>query len=224
MYKLSTAPWGKPIGLLLALLIAAWIGATPARAANSASTGDLPRGTYLLAPEHSQLVVHLRVFGVSHYPVSFHGLAGRMEAPEPAASVPRVTIRVDPRSVNNPRSAVARSMLTLLEPDRYPQIDFASRAFGDADGEMWLLGDLTLHGVTRPVRLTLTLQPVERAPGGRDSFTVYGRGRIRRSDFGMPQNRTLVSDQVDLTFEAEFVQAPTSAVATPQPLAPHGLE
>jgi polyisoprenoid-binding protein YceI len=196
--------------LLLALAIGALASALPARAGEP-GPGDFPKGVYLLEPQHSRFVASLRFLGVSRYPVSFSGITGRMEASKQAASVPRVTIRVDPRSISNPRSAVARSMLTLLEPERFPQIAFASRQLGNSNGQMWLLGDLTLHGVTRPVRLTLQFKPMEQRPDGPAGFSVHGRGRIRRSDFGMPQMHTLVGDQVDLTFQAEFVQAPAQA-------------
>lgn len=224
MRRLLKALRGGPIGLLLMLAIG-WLSiAAPACAADSAP-GDLPKGVYLLEPQHSQFVASLRFLGVSHYPVSFSRMAGRMETPQQVAGVPRVTIRVDPRSISNPRSVVARSMLSLLEPERFPRIGFVSRALGVSEGQIWLLGELSMHGVTRPVRLTLAVQPVARGPDEPACFLVHGRGRIRRSDFGMPKMLGLVGDQVDLSFQAEFVQAPAQAEGSqPRSVPPYAPE
>jgi polyisoprenoid-binding protein YceI len=210
MQRLSTAsPVAASRGGVLRLLLAitALASAAPASAVEP-WPGPAPQGVYVLEPRRSQFVASVRVLGLSRYPVGFSGMAGRFDASPQVAGGPRVTIRVDPRSISNPRSVVARAMLTQLEPERFPQIEFASRALGETKGQMWLLGDLTLHGVTRPVRLTLAVQQVAPGPDGPARFAVSGRGRIRRSDFGLPAMHSLVGDQVELTFQAQFVQTP----------------
>jgi polyisoprenoid-binding protein YceI len=83
---------------------------------------------------------------------------------------------------------------------------------GDRTAEV--TGDLTLHGVTKPVTLSVTYNggyghfPLD--PGGaRIGFSATGS--LNRSDFGMPwgipaPGSTIgVSDRVDIVIEAEFI-------------------
>lgn len=230
MHRLPTASRGGPIGWLLTLLIAALPIAAPAAAtlavdapacAAESAPGGLPEGLYRLEPQRSQLTATLRFLGVTHYPVTFSRMSGRVEMHRKFASAPRVAIRIDPHSIGNPRSGVSRTMLTLLEPERFPLIGFTSRTLGDSNGQMWLLGDLTLHGVTRPVRLTLAVQQKDQGPDGAEGFAVLGRARIRRSDFGMPQMHGLVGDQVDLTVQAQFTRT-IAPEASSEPLQDRG--
>jgi polyisoprenoid-binding protein YceI len=70
-----------------------------------------------------------------------------------------------------------------------------------------LTGDLTFHGVTRPVSLDIIFNGVGHgiSPfGTRVGFS--GTARIKRSDFGVdnPILRQFTSDDVDLAFEVEF--------------------
>jgi polyisoprenoid-binding protein YceI len=208
MSRRATASRGGPIGWL-PLAIAVLAGAAGAACADPAPQ-DLPAGIYRLEPARSQLIANLRFLGVSHYPVTFSRMTGRVEMRRQTHTAPRVTIRVDPHSISSSHSVVARTMLSMMEPQRFPLLGFTARAQGESDGRMWLLGDLTLHGVTRPVRLALVVEQAARGTDSPTGFAVQGRTRIRRSDFGMPQMRALVGDQVDLTFQAEFTRSPAS--------------
>ena len=78
---------------------------------------------------------------------------------------------------------------------------------GGADGKGTVTGDLTFHGVTKPVTLDVTfdgaghgITPI----GTRLGFS--GSTRIKRSDFGVSNFalNQFTSDEVDLTFEVEF--------------------
>ena len=55
-------------------------------------------------------------------------------------------------------------------------------------------GELTLHGITRPVVLTVTF--LDCPPGGGCQFAAHGR--IRRSEFGLPHGFWSGGDQVEI--------------------------
>jgi len=68
-------------------------------------------------------------------------------------------------------------------------------------------GDLTFHGVTKPVTLDVTFNgsgPGMLGAGARLGFS--GTGQIKRSDFGVNNVRQFAGDEVDLAFEIEFVK------------------
>ena len=77
----------------------------------------------------------------------------------------------------------------------------------DAEGKGQLTGDLTFHGVTKPVTLDVAFNgvgPGLLGAGTRMGFS--GQGKIKRSEVGVTQARPFAGDVVDLEFEVEFVK------------------
>jgi polyisoprenoid-binding protein YceI len=81
-----------------------------------------------------------------------------------------------------------------LDAARYPQMTFHSRSIEQQEDETIASGDLTLHGVTRPVVLTVTW--LDCPTGGECQFAA--QGRIRRSEFGLPHGFWSGGDQVEI--------------------------
>jgi polyisoprenoid-binding protein YceI len=148
----------------------------------------------------------MAVLGFSRFTVKFTRLEGSLEHDPNRPERSRVSITVDPRSAAASNAAAARRTVALFEPDRYPTISFASRGVSSQDGREQLAGDLTLHGVTRPVTLDLNVRSIEAGTPGRPARVSFsGAGRIRRSDFAVVALRGVVGDQVDLLFDVDFV-------------------
>jgi polyisoprenoid-binding protein YceI len=75
------------------------------------------------------------------------------------------------------------------------------------DGKGVLTGDLTFHGVTKPVVLDVTFAGAGRGVGPLGTRLGFsGSTQIRRSDFGLTSVilNQFTSDEVDLAFEVEF--------------------
>jgi len=96
----------------------------------------------------------------------------------------------------------------FFDVENYPEILFVSSDFkwtSDTTGIM--KGDLTLHGVTRPVTFKVTLFPVK--TGGEkpvEKVLVKAGTIIRRSDFGMDTLSRVVNDNVELCMSVEAVR------------------
>ena len=70
---------------------------------------------------------------------------------------------------------------------------------------MRIEGDLTLHGVTKPLTLEARLNkagpnPFDKKP----TLGFSGTGALKRSDFGMSNYLPMIGDVVTLTIDAEF--------------------
>lgn len=194
--------------LVAAVLTVGLAAASVALAADPTPTG-LPAGSYLLDPGRSKVSARITFFGLARHNTSFGQLDGRLDYSPQDWESTRVVITVDPRSLSNPDSPVGREMMALLEPDKFPTIVFRSRMLVVDRSGPRLVGDLTLHGVTRALTLDMAFRgrsADERTDRARVAFS--GSGRIRRSDFGMAAMRGLVRDQVDLFFDAEFAAKP----------------
>jgi polyisoprenoid-binding protein YceI len=98
----------------------------------------------------------------------------------------------------------------FFDVENFPEILFVSTGFTwTTDTAGILKGDLTLHGVTRPVAFKVTVLPVK---SNGESGEVAGKvlvkagAMIRRSDFGMDTLSRLVDDTVELCMSVEAVR------------------
>src|SRR5207237_8453578 len=102
---------------------------------------------------------------------------------------------------------------------KYPFITFKSSHFEKAaDGRLLAIGNLTIHGVTRPVTLTVdSIAPPSKALSGNTVRGASATGKLFRKDFGLVWNKTLetggvaVGDEVELTIDVELVEETKAA-------------
>jgi polyisoprenoid-binding protein YceI len=108
----------------------------------------------------------------------------------------------------------------LRSPDffdvaNYPAITFASTQVivtGERTGQV--IGDLTIHGVTRPVTLDVKWNFSGEHPLGLVNPSFSGKfvsgfsatTRLLRSEWGLGRGAPLISDEVDVTIEVEAVR------------------
>ena len=98
----------------------------------------------------------------------------------------------------------------FFDVENFPEILFVSTGFTwTTDTTGILKGDLTLHGVTRPVTFKVTVLPVKsKGESGEvaGKVLVKAGAMIRRSDFGMDTLSRLVDDAVELCMSVEAVR------------------
>jgi polyisoprenoid-binding protein YceI len=189
----------------LALLASGAAAADP----TSRDPAKVPAGEYALDPRHAGLVIKVpHMGGFSRYTMRFNKLSGSFTYDPAAWQATKVVISVDPKSIDTEDNGFNRTVAGYFEPDKYPVILFNSTSLtADADGRGQLAGDLTFHGVTKPVTLDVEFNgvgPGLLGAGTRVGFS--GQGKIKRSEFGVTAARPFAGDTVDLAFEVEFVK------------------
>jgi polyisoprenoid-binding protein YceI len=167
----------------------------------------VPAGTYGLDKRHASLTVKIVHMGFSHYTLRFNGLDGGFTYDPANWQATKVTFTVDPKSVDTNDPAFNKQIEGYFDVDKYPTISFTSTGVQGQDGKGTVTGDLTFHGVTKPVTLDVTfagaghgVSPI----GTRLGFS--GQTQIKRSDFGLNSMilNQFTSDDVDVIFEVEF--------------------
>lgn len=191
--------------LAISLTCTGAAGADP----TSRDPAKAPAGSYVLDKRHASLIVKVpHLGGFSRYTMRFNALDGSFAYDPANWQATKVTITVDPKSIDTEDNAFNRTVAGYFEPDKYPVIQFDSTALSsDAEGRGQLTGDLTLHGVTKPVTLDVEFNgvgPGLLGAGTRMGFS--GTGKIKRSEFGVTGGRPWAGDMVDLIFEVEFVK------------------
>jgi polyisoprenoid-binding protein YceI len=96
----------------------------------------------------------------------------------------------------------------FLEVAKYPTITFKStRTEVAGAGRLKIMGDLTIHGVTKPVELDVD-GPSEtiKDPMGHIRMGADARAQINRSDFGMTYSPGMVGDQIQIILDVEMTR------------------
>ena len=80
------------------------------------------------------------------------------------------------------------------------------------DGEYNVIGDLTIHGVTKSETISVSFEGAGKDPYGNEKVGFSGQGSIKRSDFGLTYNAALetggvlIADEVKILLEIEAVK------------------
>ena len=95
----------------------------------------------------------------------------------------------------------------FFDVEKFPTITFKSKSFTKVEGKKYkLVGDLTMHGVTKQVELEATLTGTAT---GRNNTPLAGfkvTGTLKRSDFGVGGQSPAVGDEVTIEAKGEFAK------------------
>jgi polyisoprenoid-binding protein YceI len=174
------------------------------------------RASYTLDASHSQAAFSVRHLMISNVRGEFQKLSGAAsyDPARPAATTLRATIDVASINTREPQRDAHLKSADFFDVEKYPTITFVSkRALAKADGDLEIVGDLTIHGTTREVTLAVgDIAPEHKDPWGNARIGATATARIKRSDFGMTWNAALeaggvlVGDEVKIQLEVELVR------------------
>lgn len=178
----------------------------------AASIPGYVAGTWTIDPVHSEVGFSVRHMMVSKVRGKFTSFSGTLTtAEDPAQS--SVTATIDLASIdtgNEDRDNHIRSA-DFFGVDEHKTMTFRSTGIR-ADGDDFVLdGELSLHGVTKPVSLHLELGGFGPDPYGGTRVGFTATGEINRKDFGIDFNAALetgglvVADKVTVQLEVEAV-------------------
>ena len=142
-------------------------------------------GTYTIDPGHSDVAFSVRHMMVSKVRGHFTRFQGELAlAPDPLASSVTATIELASIDTNNPQRDDDLRSANFFQIDQYPTMTFRSVGIRHGEDGFDVNGELTLHGVTRPVTLALDVNGFTRDPygGTRAGFsatTELNRGGLR---------------------------------------------
>ena len=176
----------------------------------NADLATLETGQYKLDPNHAALIFKIQHLGLSTYLGRFNQFDASLRFDPQNISTSRLQALVDIPSidVNNPDLADTLQGSDWFDSQQFPQAQFISQGVNPlADEQFEFYGQLTLHGVTRPVSF------IARFHGGADNWMTgkytlgfSATGTIKRSDFDMASYIPLVGDEVQLEIYAEFLK------------------
>ena len=190
-------------GLALALF-----AGTPALAQATRDPAQIQSGTYAVDPGHTQVGWRVSHMGFSNYAGGFSDVSGSLtlDPKNPAAS--KLAVKVPVASVTTTSAKLTGELKgdQWLDAGKYPDMTFVSTKVAPAGKDhAKVTGDLTLHGVTKPVTLDVTLVGAGANPLSK-KYTVgfEASGTLKRSEFGVKTYVPLIGDELHLTIAGAF--------------------
>ena len=171
--------------------------------------------TWQIDPAHTSVEFTVRHMMISNVKGVFQKTAGTIttNGNDPASA--KIDATIDASSVD---TRVEKRDAHLKSPDfldvaKYPTITFKSTRVEAAGPNKWnVTGDLTLHGVTKPVVLVVEGSGAPIQVMGKTRAGASATATINRSDFGLTWNKALdaggvmVGDEVTISIDVEAVK------------------
>lgn len=184
----------------------------------AATVFSLAYGTAAQAQTWNVDKAHSRFgFGVTHLSISeidgnFKNYEATITATKPDFSDATFDITADVASINTDieqRDAHLKSP-DFLDAEKYPKLTFKSTSFKKVSGKNYKLnGNLTFHGVTKPVTIDVVVNGPITHPQSKKSVAGFKfTGKIKRSDFGIATSfpASALGEDLMLNANAEFAK------------------
>lgn len=173
-----------------------------------ATSAALAAETYQIEKTHADLLFSIDHAGFTQKHGSFRDFDGTLQfdAAKPENSKVEVIVKTDSLDTALPARDKDVKGEMFLDTAKYPEMRFVStKVVPGANQELRIEGNLTLHGVTKPVTLNAKLNKV--APNPFDKKPTLGfsaTGSLKRSDFGMDKYVPIIGDAVTIRIDVEF--------------------
>ncbi len=192
------------------MAVAAILAAALALPAVSAGTN------WKIDPQHT-----FAQFAVKHLMIStvrgeFHGVNGTVNWDDKDITKSSVEVTIDATTVDTrePQRNDHLKSPDFFDVAKYPTMTFKSKKVEQVSaGKLKVTGDLTIHGVTKEVELSVGGPAAAiKDPWGNQRSAINATTKVNRQDFGIKWNKNLdgggvvVSDEVSITIDLEMVQ------------------
>jgi len=180
-----------------------------ALSAFASAAATAPSGNYKIDPAHSVAYFEVgHMGGISRFMGRFNDMNGDLVLDAPAKSTIKVEIKT--ASIDTKHEGLDKH---LKSPDFFNAVQFPSLTFNstaislNGAGEGTVAGNLSLHGVTKPVTLKLKQIGSGKGMKGETRVGYVATGSVKRTDFGMGYGVPgAATDEVDLRINIEAIK------------------
>ena len=177
---------------------------------------------WVLDPTHSELGFKIKHLMISNVSGSFKNFQAEVETKGEDFSTAQINVSAEMASIftnNEQRDANLRTS-DFFDVEKYPELKFKSTKVEKIDSDTFtLFGELTLKGVTKPVKLNVEFNGVTKDPWGGERAGFVVTGKINRSEWGVNFNGVLetggvmLSEEVRINSEIQLVKQAVSVAA-----------
>jgi polyisoprenoid-binding protein YceI len=167
-------------------------------------------------PSHSAVQFTVRHLVISKVRGTFERWEGEIDFDPSQPEASKVSVRIETASIDThePNRDQHLRSADFFDVEKYPAITFESRKVERrGDDRYRVLGDLTMHGVTRPVELDAEYTGAGKDPWGNQRVGFFAKTALNRREFGLNWNQLLegggvvVSEQVEISLDVQAIAA-----------------
>ncbi len=164
---------------------------------------------------HSSIQFTVRHMVFAKVRGAFTKWQGTIDFDEANPSASKASARIEAASIDTHEAQRDNHLRSpdFLDAEKHPELTYATTRVEAAGGKLRVTGDLTLHGVTRPVTLEVEHLGGGKDPWGNQRVAFHAHGKLNRKDFGLGWNQVLeaggflVGEEVEIAIDVEAVKA-----------------
>jgi polyisoprenoid-binding protein YceI len=165
---------------------------------------------YAIDDDHSFALFRIQHMGAGFTWGRFDDVAGDLafDPANPAAAKVAITIKAASVSTGVPDMEKHLRTPDLLDVKQFPTLGFTSKSWAkQADGTYLVSGDLTIHGVTKPITATVVhTGSGKHLMNGKDLIGFETTFAINRHDYGVSYGKGAIGDEVRITLAVEGIR------------------
>ena len=171
--------------------------------------------TWSIDPAHSHVEFAVKHLMISTVKGRFGVVRGtvRIDGADPGKGQAEIEIDADSIDTRETQRDAHLRSADFFDTGQFPKIVFRSTRISDIAGDRFkLVGDLTIHGVTREVALDVTAEGRGKDPWGGERAGFSATTTIKRSQFGLTWNQVLetggfvVGDDIKISLDVQIVK------------------
>jgi polyisoprenoid-binding protein YceI len=158
----------------------------------------IPAGTWTVDPAHSSVEFSVKHMGIANVRGKFTKFEGSLEMKEElAACRARGSVKVASVDTGEGQRDDHLRSPDFFDADAFPEITFESTRIEAIDEDSSrVFGKLTMHGITREIKLEVAIQGTDTDPWGNTRAGLEVVGKLKRGDWDMKFNQALGSGNV----------------------------
>jgi len=164
---------------------------------------------YMIDTAHTSVKFKISHLGYSWLYGRFNDFNGNFSYDETNPAASATSVEIETASVDTSHAKRDKHLRSgdFLDVDKFPKASFVSTGFQDqGNGKGLLSGDLTLHGVTRPISIEVMHIGSGKDPWGNYRSGFSGNTKLTLSDFGITKDLGPASTQVELILDVEGIR------------------
>lgn len=171
--------------------------------------------TYIMDPAHSTASFSIKHMMIAKVHGGFEKLSGKLllDKNDMANSTVETSIEVISINTRDAQRDTHLKSADFFDVEKFPLINFQSTRFEKKGDELLITGNLTIHGITKEVKLEASgLNTEMMDPWGNSKIGASGSTKINRKEFGLTWNAALeaggllVGEDVNITLEVQFAK------------------
>ena len=174
----------------------------------------IPKGTWTVDATHSTVGFAVKHMGIANVRGEFTEFEGILKVGDDlASSSARGDVKAASISTGEEQRDAHLRSEDFFNVEEFPEIHFESTRVEAIDDESTsVVGNLTMHGITKEVKLKAVVQGTDIDPSGNERTGLEAVGVLKRSDFDMKFNQALgsgnvlVGDKVNMSLDVSAVR------------------